>query len=537
MCIRVFGAADVVPFVPLGSATMDDAIEARDRFAAWAAAELGLPCFLYGPERTLPEVRRAARDAFVPDVGPAQPHPTAGAVAVGARPVLVAYNVWLAEADLDGSAAGSRKAARPVGAHLALRRRRPRPGVGEPRLAAHVRSRSRLSTRSPTAGRRRADSSGLLPRSVLERIPPSRWAELDLGEERHDRGPPRTRRPESRRLSRGTVGEPAAAVRRWRRPRRGGPPPGARRMRRRSRSLMPPQMPNFSPCTSAYSRQSSRTTQPLQTSFASRVDAPRSGKNRSGSTPRQLALSCQPFASVSSTMCRTCGLFPARSFFPVGPFGHGRQDGVWAVDTASTKRRIPQMKLHQCDLGRLHAVCARGNLEWTVPHDLTLETRCEADITTLDVDAIVNAANASLLGGGGVDGAIHRAAGPELLEECRDARRMPRPATPRPRGLPPTGPTWVIHTVGPVWRGGGHGEPDAAGVLLPPDASRSPTSSAPTSIAFPAISTGVYGFPKDAAAEIAVATIRRARTAVERVVLVVFADDDLRRYERLLADG
>lgn len=89
------GAVDVVPFVALDGSTMADAVAARDRFASWAANELGVPCFLYGPERTLPDVRRSAFKSLAPDVGPADPHPTAGAICVGARPVLIAYNVWL----------------------------------------------------------------------------------------------------------------------------------------------------------------------------------------------------------------------------------------------------------------------------------------------------------------------------------------------------------------------------------------------------------------------------------------------------------
>jgi glutamate formiminotransferase / 5-formyltetrahydrofolate cyclo-ligase len=97
-----FGAVDVVPFVPLGSHSLAPAVEARDRFAEWAGRVLGLPCFLYGPlptgERTLPELRRAVGTRS-PDTGPPQPHPTAGVCAVGARRVLVAYNVWLAGAD------------------------------------------------------------------------------------------------------------------------------------------------------------------------------------------------------------------------------------------------------------------------------------------------------------------------------------------------------------------------------------------------------------------------------------------------------
>jgi glutamate formiminotransferase len=92
------GVVDVVPFVPLFDATIADAIAVRNRFAVWAAESLHVPCFLYGPERALPDVRREAfTDALAPDVGPPVPDPSAGAIAVGARPVLIAYNVWLAD--------------------------------------------------------------------------------------------------------------------------------------------------------------------------------------------------------------------------------------------------------------------------------------------------------------------------------------------------------------------------------------------------------------------------------------------------------
>ena len=92
---------DVVPFVPLGDTPMSAAVAARDEFAGWAAEALGLPCFLYGPERSLPDVRRGAFLTLGPDVGPSAPHPSAGAAAVGARRVLVAYNLWLVEPDLE----------------------------------------------------------------------------------------------------------------------------------------------------------------------------------------------------------------------------------------------------------------------------------------------------------------------------------------------------------------------------------------------------------------------------------------------------
>jgi O-acetyl-ADP-ribose deacetylase len=160
-----------------------------------------------------------------------------------------------------------------------------------------------------------------------------------------------------------------------------------------------------------------------------------------------------------------------------------------------------------------------------------------ADITTLTVDAIVNAANASLLGGGGVDGAIHRAAGPELLDECRELGgcRTGEAVATRGYRLPAR---WVVHTVGPVWRGGGSGEAELLASCYRRSLEVADELGA-ASIAFPAISTGLYAFPKDEAARIALATIRGVQpsTSVERVVLVAFDRGDLTRYEELLGDG
>ncbi len=155
-----------------------------------------------------------------------------------------------------------------------------------------------------------------------------------------------------------------------------------------------------------------------------------------------------------------------------------------------------------------------------------------ADITTLEVDAIVNAANSSLLGGGGVDGAIHRAAGPELLAACRrlggcetgDAKITPGFRLPA---------RFVIHTVGPVWRGGEHHEAALLASCYRRCLEEADMVAAKT-IAFPAISTGVYSYPPHAAAAIAVDTLRATPTEVEHATLVAFDGHTRHLYEELL---
>lgn len=184
------GILDVVPFVHvepgtgglLADAPIEAAVQARDRFANWAAGALSLPCFLYGPgQPTLPELRRDAWVRRVPDTGPGTPHPTAGACCVGARPVLVAYNLWLADPDL-GAAREVAAAIRAPGLRtLGLR-------VGErvqvscnlidPWRVGPAAAFDAVASRVAVA---EAELVGLLPRAVLEAVPPSRWDTLGIG--------------------------------------------------------------------------------------------------------------------------------------------------------------------------------------------------------------------------------------------------------------------------------------------------------------------------------------------------------------------
>ena len=156
----------------------------------------------------------------------------------------------------------------------------------------------------------------------------------------------------------------------------------------------------------------------------------------------------------------------------------------------------------------------------------------EGDITRLEVDAIVNAANSSLLGGGGVDGAIHRAAGPELLAECRllgGCRAGEAKAT---KGYN-LAAKYVIHTVGPVWRGGDRGEDDLLASCYRQSLEIADQLGL-KSIAFPAISTGAFGFPAQRAAKIALNEVRNYQGSVESVVFVCFDSRAARIYRELL---
>jgi O-acetyl-ADP-ribose deacetylase (regulator of RNase III) len=164
------------------------------------------------------------------------------------------------------------------------------------------------------------------------------------------------------------------------------------------------------------------------------------------------------------------------------------------------------------------------------------------DITSLKVDAIVNAANSSLLGGGGVDGAIHRAAGPELLAECRNIAAARRPGEACPTGEAVITGAYglpckkVIHTVGPVWYGGSRGEPELLASCYR-NSLRLARDVGLESVAFPNISTGVYGYPKRQAAETAVATVKKtvAETpALKRIIFVCFDDENYRLYKTLI---
>ena len=202
------GSLDVVPFVALPAPghtraptpAVRSVRGARDRFARWAGDELGLPCFLYGPERSLPEVRRAAFVTLAPSTGPTQPHPTAGAAAVGVRPVLIAYNVWIEGppgSDPARRRASALAAAKEVAARVRGRQVRSLglpvgPGAQvslnliDPETVPPDRVYDRVAQGGEALGCTvlRAELVGLLPLGVLEAVPRHRWPELDLAEDR-----------------------------------------------------------------------------------------------------------------------------------------------------------------------------------------------------------------------------------------------------------------------------------------------------------------------------------------------------------------
>ncbi|HQG57257.1 MAG TPA: O-acetyl-ADP-ribose deacetylase [Bacteroidales bacterium] len=161
----------------------------------------------------------------------------------------------------------------------------------------------------------------------------------------------------------------------------------------------------------------------------------------------------------------------------------------------------------------------------------------KGDITEMDVDAIVNAANRSLLGGGGVDGAIHRAAGPGLLEECKKLNGCETGQAKITAGYNLKA-KYVIHTVGPIWRGGIADEPELLASCYQQSLALAKKYKIKT-IAFPGISTGVYGFPKDLAALIAVTEAKRfilTNKIPEKIIFVAFDDENFKIYKKLLGE-
>jgi glutamate formiminotransferase len=183
------GVVDVVPFVALEESTPDDARQARDAFAAWLSQTHGVPCFLYGPERSLPDVRRLAFRGLDPDHGPPLPHPTAGATAVGTRPPLVAFNIWMAEPDLGVAqqvaaavrGPGIRALGLQVGDATQVSMNLVDPLAVGPLAAAEL-VRDHLRAAGASIGR--AELVGLVPQAVLRATPRAAWAALDLAEDR-----------------------------------------------------------------------------------------------------------------------------------------------------------------------------------------------------------------------------------------------------------------------------------------------------------------------------------------------------------------
>lgn len=178
------GMIDVVPFVPLHQSTMNDALAARDEFAQWVAYELDIPCFLYGPERSLPEIRKHAWNQLLPDVGGTTPHDTAGAICVGAREPLVAYNVWLRDVDLQETRRIAslvrtevvRTLGLQVGRYTQVSMNLIAPHVAGPDVA--------VDAVKQFVDIDHTELVGLLPHDVLTSIARERWEELDLALDR-----------------------------------------------------------------------------------------------------------------------------------------------------------------------------------------------------------------------------------------------------------------------------------------------------------------------------------------------------------------
>lgn len=177
------GVIDVVPFVPLFESTWNEAVAARDRFAHWVAEEFAIPTFLYGPERTLPHVRRHAFVDLHPDVGPLAPHPRAGAVCVGVRDTLVAYNVWLRDSDVTAArkiaSAIRGSSLRALGLQVGDRVQVSM-NLINPMELGPMRAFDAVGELAHTDG---AELVGLIPQAVLEAIPTSRWKQLDVSPE------------------------------------------------------------------------------------------------------------------------------------------------------------------------------------------------------------------------------------------------------------------------------------------------------------------------------------------------------------------
>jgi glutamate formiminotransferase / 5-formyltetrahydrofolate cyclo-ligase len=177
------GVVDVVPFVPLAGSTFDDALRTRDATSSWIANELQIPVFLYGPERTLPDIRRGAFTAVVPDFGPSEPHPTAGAVAVGARELMLAWNLWLCEPDLDLAKSiassirgpGVRALGLQVGDEVQVSM-----NLIDPQTVGPAEVYDRVAAVAEIA---RAELVGLAPQKVLDAVHENRWEQLNLSVE------------------------------------------------------------------------------------------------------------------------------------------------------------------------------------------------------------------------------------------------------------------------------------------------------------------------------------------------------------------